>query len=218
MLWQKYWCEYYVTVSYLAFMWWFGIVWFILNRHSQVSKPKRWTWWPVHLLKLRFHLWFFNLCVPQTPVKSCVPGMKCAINKDLYSFSVCKRCIRKMDHHCPWVNNCVGENNQKYFVLFTVSILPVVFVVGQWAVLKGCVWSLKQLPGLDFFPPRLDFYRALLQTLVSVTRELTQQGEKGITGNICQGVARFVLTVVQHLFWTWVLIAALSSLRCGLCF
>lgn len=33
----------------------------------------------------------------------------------------CQRCVLKMDHHCPWINNCSGYRNQCYFTVFLLT-------------------------------------------------------------------------------------------------
>lgn len=48
----------------------------------------------------------------------------CSIRKPLRSRHCrrCQRCIAKQDHHCPWVNNCVGINNHRHFLLYLVAM------------------------------------------------------------------------------------------------
>uniref|UniRef100_A0A5K4F1T2 Palmitoyltransferase n=2 Tax=Schistosoma mansoni TaxID=6183 RepID=A0A5K4F1T2_SCHMA len=49
---------------------------------------------------------------------------KCGIHRPprAHHCRICRRCVRRMDHHCPWINNCVGECNQKYFIQFLIYV------------------------------------------------------------------------------------------------
>lgn len=44
--------------------------------------------------------------------------------------TTCKRCVLCMDHHCPWINNCIGAKNKKIFILMLLYInLTVIYEI-----------------------------------------------------------------------------------------
>lgn len=44
----------------------------------------------------------------------------CKVIKSTRTFHcmICGRCVEKFDHHCIYINNCLGYRNHKYFILF----------------------------------------------------------------------------------------------------
>ena len=62
-----------------------------------------------------------------TPSAFC-PACETICRRTLTHCYVCRKCVDHFDHHCTWINNCVGRKNHKVFY-FYILLLLVYFVV-----------------------------------------------------------------------------------------
>lgn len=67
---------------------------------------------------------------------------------------ICKRCIGRLDHHCIFINNCVGVGNQHWFLLLllTTGILTLYGGVLGTGLLTNKMRS--RYPNWSLWPPR----------------------------------------------------------------
>ena len=57
--------------------------------------------------------------------------------KRSYHCQVCQICVEQYDHHCTWINNCVGKHNIARFVLYVfllVCSFGLIGFVSGWAL------------------------------------------------------------------------------------
>uniref|UniRef100_UPI00358F93E7 palmitoyltransferase ZDHHC23 isoform X1 n=1 Tax=Myxine glutinosa TaxID=7769 RepID=UPI00358F93E7 len=64
---------------------------------------------------------------------------------------LCGRCVRRLDHHCVWIDSCIGESNHRWFLL-TISFFLLTATYGLH-VAFSCICPQSIFPLSMFYCP-----------------------------------------------------------------
>lgn len=107
----------------------------------------------------------------------------------------CDRCVEGFDHHCKWVNNCIGKANYRSFCLLIGSLLA-----AETTLCVCCAWLTSQLvqSSAAYKSMQEDSHLAVsVDTLAAVHISTLVSGAIVWVGLLCLGCLHTLLCVKQ---------------------
>lgn len=107
----------------------------------------------------------------------------------------CDMCIEEFDHHCIWINNCIGKNNHRTFVAFLLTC-----TTGGFLSLLVSIWKLRLC--LSVVVEEMDNY-SIKMALVSqeeklkfISEEVSSEGVESQSSSLLA----YLFGLIAHFF------------------
>lgn len=97
-----------------------------LRNPGQVVKPKN--------LK-------FSKIIENRDPKTLCPFCEVSYTQDSRHCFICNKCVHNFDHHCPWLNNCVGRDNHLVFYAYITTLLVYFIMLNTMCILSLVNWG-----------------------------------------------------------------------------
>ena len=100
------------------------------------------------VVKCNIQLTWLEMVENKYYINNYCPYCKCQKTIKVKHCHICKRCVDGFDHHCNWIDNCVGDKNIGRFIFFIIIVI-INLIFSYYIALEAFLSKEKVKPAED---------------------------------------------------------------------